>query len=681
MLKRCLFGVSCVLLIAASSDSGDAGYMHSDWIDKSIDPRVDFYSYADGGWKRDNPVPPGYSAWYPFFDVYRKNQEVIHGILEDLSKGKNPKAGSIEQKAADFYASGMDVQAIDTAGISPLSPELQSIAAIKDTASLQTELARLQMIGVDAVFGFDDIQDFKDSSKVIGTAYQGGLGLPNRDYYLDDSASFQQIRSAYVGHMTRIFTLLGDTDKDAAAEAATTMGIEISLARASMTNVEQRDPKKTYNPMDLKHLDALTPGFSWEKYFADLDYPSIKDINLQMPDFFKAFSASLSNVPMQDWKTYLRWHLVHTYAPYLSKSFVDENLQFMRIIGGVQEVPPRWQQVINAATGSQDNFQTYDHGMGIALGKLYVDKVFPASSKQQVLGILHSLRAAMRSDLETLDWMTPATRAAAIKKLDLMGERIGYPEKWPDYSSLKIERRSYVLNVMAVQRFYMRHDLDKIGKPMDTGVWDALPQAVNGIYEPTMNNVNFPAGLLQPPFFDPKAPAAVNYGMIGWFMGHEMSHGFDDQGGQFDGHGNLRNWWSDEDLKKFHALTRCISDQFSGYTIAGGRHLQGGLVVGEATADLGGLKLAWRAFHASEAYKKAKTIDGFTPDQQFFLSGARLWAVTMLPQRLLTSLTSNPHPPGIYRVNGSYANMPEFQKAFDVPEGSPLVNKNRCVIW
>lgn len=684
LLKGLSISLLCIPLLATSTSSGDSSGLHLDWLDKSVDPTVDFYSYANGGWKRDNPIPAGYPAWYIFYALYRQNQEVIHGTLEDLTKDKTLKTGSIEQKASDFYASGMDIQAIHAAGITPLDPELQNIATIKDSTDLQAEIARLQMIGVDAVFGVGEMQDFDDSRRIIGTAYQGGLGLPDRDYYLDDGDRFQHARSAYVAHMTRVFQLMGDADGEAAAEADAVMSIETGLAHASMSAAEQRDPEKTDNPMDLKALDAATPGFSWEKYFAAVGHPELKNINLQMPDFFKAFAADLSTVPMEDWRAYLRWHLMHTFAPYLSKPFVDENFQFIKAINGTQEPPPRWQQVINAAAGSQDSFQTFDYGMGAALGKLYVDKKFPASSKQQALGILRSIRAALRSDLETLAWMTPATRKAAIEKLDLMGERIGYPDKWPDYSQLDIERRPYVLNIMAVKAFYQSRELGKIGKPVDTDDWNMLPQTVNGDYELALNNVNFPAGVLQPPLFDPKAPMAVNYGTMGYMMGHEITHGFDDEGALFDGHGNLLHapgWWTAGDYAKFKAATDCISKQFSQYTVEGGLHLQGKLVTGEATADLGGLILAWRAFHASDAYKQAKVIDGFTPDQQFFLGAAHEWAANKRPEQALIDVTNNPHPPGKPRVNGAFANMPEFQQAFHVPDGSPMVNKDRCVIW
>jgi putative endopeptidase len=438
-----------------------------------------------------------------------------------------------------------------------------------------------------------------------------------------------------------------------------------------MSRVEQRDPRAVYHVMSLVQLDRSTPNFSWSEYFREIGYPQIQSINLAMPKFFGALGQDLRSVPLDQWKVYLRWRLIDAFAPYLSKPFVDEDFRMQSAITGTQKLLPRWQRVVNAEDGA----------LGFAIGKLYVEKEFPPSSKAEVLGILHDIRAALKSDLATLPWMTPATRKAALVKLDLMGERIGYPNKWRDYSTLRIDRGPYVLNVMRANEFEQKRELNKIGKPVDLNEWFMTPQTVNAYYDPSMNNINFPAGILQPPFFDPKAPAAVNFGSVGWVMGHEMTHGFDDQGAQFDGHGNLKNWWTPEDAKRFHAATSCISSQFSGYTVDGDLHIQGKLVTGEETADLGGLMLAWRAFRASSAYKSAKTIDGFTPDQQFFIGAAHVWANNTRPAEARRRVTIDPHAPPLYRVNGTLANLPQFQEAFNLPAGSPMVNAQRCVIW
>ena len=702
--RSILLGVLCAASLGAIASSNEG--LHTDWLDKSVDPGKDFFSYANGGWQKANPIPAAYSRWGTFNVLNKQNQDVIHDILDDLAKDKKLKAGSTDQKVGDFYASGMDEQAIEAAGVTPLQPELDRIAAIKDSAGLQAEIAHLHMIGVDAVFNFGQMQDFKDSSKVIGAAFQGGLGLPDRDYYLktadkcqapaastaaaaaaanqdaqakytackSQADKFQKVRDAYVTHVTNSFKLLGDDATKAAAEAATVMSIENGLAQASMARVDMRIPEHIYHPMDTKALDDATPGFSWQGYFAAVGHPEIQSINLATPDFFKAANDDISKVSLDDWKTYLRWHTVNAFAPYLSKAFVDEDFAMRSALTGAKELLPRWQRVVT----------TEDEAMGFAIGQVFVAKKFPPSSKKAVEDILAGIRGALKTDLKDLAWMSPATREAAIKKLDLMQQRIGYPDKWRDYSALKVVRGPYVVNVMAANEFLQKRELSKIGKPVDKNEWDMTPQTVNAYYDPSMNNINFPAGILQPPFFDPKAPPAVNFGALGFVMGHEMTHGFDDQGARFDGHGNLLpepGWWTTDDFTKFKAATDCISDHFSQYTVNGDMHVQGHLITGEATADLGGLTLAYRAFHASKAYKTAKTVDGFTPDQQFFLGAAHVWAMNIRPEESARLVTVDPHPPGIYRVNGTMANMPQFQQAFQVADGSPMVNKDRCVIW
>ncbi|HSC48151.1 MAG TPA: M13 family metallopeptidase [Gammaproteobacteria bacterium] len=695
-------------LVAASADGSgpDTAGLNLDWLDKSVNPAQDFYTFANGGWQKANPVPDEYARWGTFNILTRHNQEVLRQILEDDAKGKH-KHGSLAQKLGDFYATGMDEKAIEATGIKPLQAELDAIGAIQDQAALQKAVAHLQTIGVDALFAFGAGQDYKDSSRVIGIAGQGGLGLPDRDYYLksvdqcampavtassataaapsaiDPSAQkeydnckaqagkFQQVRDAYHTHVSKMLQLLGDPTDKADAEARSILQIETGLAKASLSRVERRDPDKIYHPMTLTELSALTPHFSWQAYFASVGRPELTGINMSTPDFFKALDADLITVSLDDWKTYLRWHTVDAFAAYLSKPFVDEDFQMNAALTGAKQLQPRWQRVV----ASEDN------ALGFALGKAYVEKEFPPSSKQAVVDILHAIRASLRDDLETLAWMSPETRKAAIDKLDFMQERIGYPDKWRDYSALDTQRDSYVQNVIRANVFEQQRQLAKIGKPVDLSEWLQTPPTVNAYYYAPQNNINFPAGILQPPFFDPKAPAAVNFGALGFVMGHEMTHGFDDRGSQFDGHGNLRNWWTPDDLAKFHKATDCISDYMSTYTVDGGLHVQGHLVTGEATADLGGLTLAWRAFHASKAYKTAKTIDGLTPDQQFFLGAAHVWAMNIRPEESRRLVTLDPHPPGVARVNYTMANMPQFQQTYHVPDGSPMVKKDRCEIW
>jgi putative endopeptidase len=662
-----LLGLSATALAAGAVNSDP---LHPDWLDTQASPAQSFYQYANGGWQKRHPIPAAYSSWGTFNILQIRNQKITQELIESAAKAHAPP-GSTEQKVGDFYASGMDEQLIERVGVGALSPELDGIAGIRNISELQREVAHLQMIGVDAMFGIGEMQDFKDSTKVIGTAGQGGIGLPDRDYYLEQDPKLKQIRAEYRAHLARTFQLLGDGKVQAAREADTVMAIETGLAKASMSRVEQRNPRAIYHVMSLVELDRNVPNFSWSGYFREIGYPQIKSINLAMPKFFGALGQDLRSVPLDQWKVYLRWRLIDAFAPYLSKPFVDENFRMQSALSGAQKLLPRWQRVISAE----------DDALGFAVGKLYVEKEFPPSSKAEVLGILHNIRTALKTDLTTLPWMTPATRQAAIAKLDLMGERIGYPDKWRDYSTLRIDRGPYVLNVLRANEFEQRRELNEIGKPVDRNEWEMTPQEVNAYYFPPMNNINFPAGILQPPFFDPKAPLALNYGAIGWVMGHEMTHGFDDEGSQFDGHGNLKNWWTAQDAKRFHAATSCISNQFSGYTVDGDLHVQGKLVTGEATADLGGLMLAWRAFHASSAYKDAKTIDGFTPDQQFFIGAAHVWASNMRPAEARLRVTVDPHAPDLYRVNGTLANLPQFQQAFHIPAGSTMVNAQRCVIW
>ena len=710
-LKPLLLAAACAVpltVLATAHPAKDDG-LHADWIDKSVDPTQDFFHYANGDWLKANPIPGDHSSWGSFDILFQHNQEILRQVVEEAAK-KKAKQGSDTQKVADFYAAGMDEKAIEAAGVKPLDDELARVAGVKDAQGLQDEVAHLHMIGVTAMFRFGETQDLHDSTKVTGEATQGGLGLPDRDYYtktadkcLAPAAAsgaapvsatspaaqaaqaavdacktqadhFQKIRDAYTAHMTAMFQLLGDPADRAAAESATVMRIETAMASASMTRVERRNPDNSYHPMDVAALNTLTPDFSWSRYFSDVGHPELTGINVGQPDFFKSLDGQLTQVSLPDWQTYLRWHLVDDYAPYLSKSFVDEDFKMRAALTGATEQLPRWKRVLD----------TEDQFIGFAMGKLYVAKAFPPSAKKQVLGILHAIRAALNDDLSTLAWMSPATRTAAQDKLKMIEERIGYPDKWRDYSALSIGRGSYVDNVMAASEFLQKRELNKIGKPVDLTEWGMTPPTVNAYYSSRRNNINFPAGILQPPFFDPKATPAVNFGSLGFVMGHEITHGFDDQGAQYDGKGNRLakpGWWTEEDFAKFQKATDCISDHYSQYTVAGGAHVQGHLVTGEATADLGGLTLAWRAYHASPYFKKAKKLDGYSPDQQFFLGAAHVWAEAIRPERQQQLVTIDPHPPAINRVNGTLANMPEFQKTWHVPDDSPMVNKDRCVIW
>lgn len=645
--------------------------LHLDWIDSSFKAKDNFYAYANGQWQKKNPIPPQYASWGTFAILQEKTQKIIHQLLINASKNQSAKPGSIEQKVGDFYYSGMDEALINQLGATPLNAEFERIEGIKSITDLQEVSTYLQQRGVDIFFNFGSMQDFKNSNKMIAAAGQDGLGLPDRDYYLKEDAKFKGIRAAYLKHIGNMFKLLGDSENTAHQEAQVVMQIETLLAKASMSQIEQRDPRAIYHIKTLKELEQLTPNFSWTMYFKRIGYPTIKQMNLAMPDFFKTLNGLIESISLADWKTYLRWHVIDSYASYLSKPFVDEDFEMSMVLSGTKEQLPRWQRVVS----------TTNSGLGFAIGQLYVKSYFPPSSKVAALNILRGIKAQLRKDLQTLPWMTPATRVQALKKLDLMGERVGYPSQWRDYSSLVIDRGPYVLNVIRVNEFLNRRDLNKIGKPVDRTEWAMPPQTVNAYYDPSNNNINIPAGILQSPFFDPDAPASVNYGGIGFVIGHEMTHGFDDQGSQFDGHGNLNNWWKPNDLKQFHHATDCIATLFSSYKVDGDLPVQGKLVVGEATADLGGLTLAYRAFHEPGLYQQAKTVNGLTPDQQFFLGVAHIWAGNMRTEQQRNLVTIDPHPPMEFRVNGTLANMPQFQAAFEIPEKSPMVNEHRCVIW
>lgn len=644
--------------------------LHMDWLDTSISPSQNFYAYANGSWQKNNPIPPEYASWGSFNLVNEKVQKIVHEMLIKASEAK-AQPGSIEQKVGDFYYSGMDEKTINQLGATPLKSEFSRIESINNLTDLQQELIHLHQIGVDALFNFASMQDFKDSSLMIAALFQSGLSLPDRDYYLKDDPKFKQIREAYVKHVAKMFELLGDSPQVAAQKANTVMDIETQLAKASMSQVEQRNPEAIYHIKNVKDLDKDYPNFSWSNYFAAKGQGTLKTVNLGMPEFFKVSNDLLKTIPLNDWKIYLRWQLLDNYASFLSKPFVDQNFKMTSVLTGAKQLLPRWKRVLSTESGA----------LGFAIGKMYVDKYFSPQSKQQILEILKNIRAVLEDDLQNLSWMTPTTRTAALKKLSLMEERIGYPSKWWDYSSLKVDRDSYVGNIMRATEFLEKRDLDKIGKPIDRTEWGMTPQTINAYYDASMNNLNMPAGILQSPFFDPNAPAAVNYGAIGFVMGHEMTHGFDDQGAKFNGQGNLENWWTKSDLTQFNKATLCVAEQFSKYKVEDNLPVQGKLVVGEAVADLGGITLAYRAFHRSKEYKEAQSIDGMTPDQQFFLGTAHVWAMNIRPEQLRNQVTTDPHPPAIYRVNGTLANIPEFQAAFNIPSNSPMVSAKRCVIW
>jgi len=642
-------------------------------LDRSIMPCDDFYKFADGGWVKNNPIPADHSSWATFNQLHDKNEDVLRAILEEASKDTSAKPGSNWQKIGDFYASCMNESQIESAGLKPLDPELHAIDDIKDVDGLQAEIAHLQREGANVAFGFGSDQDFKDSTKVIADAEQGGLGLPDRQYYRDNDDRSKQLRDQYLTHVTNIFKLMGDDPAKAAAEAKTVMSIETTLANASMDRADRRNPDNVYHKMPVMDLGQITPHISWNMYLKDVNAPEVTAVNIEQPDFFKALDSALSSVPLDDWKIYLRWHLIHSAAPALSEKFVDENFDFYgKTLTGAKEQLPRWRRCVEST----------DRQLGEALGQYYVQRNFPPEAKTKAIMMVHRLIDALHDDLKTLDWMSPATREQAIKKLQAIHLKIGYPDKWRDYSAFKVDRASYVQNALRGRTFEFNRDLAKIGKPVDRSEWDMTPPTVNAYYNPQMNEIVFPAGILQPPFFNPNGDPAINYGGMGAVIGHEMTHGFDDQGARFDPKGNLKNWWTDEDLKNFKERGDCIAKQYEAYEYDG-EHENGKLVEGESIADLGGLTISYAAFEKTLNGKPRAEVDGFTPEQRFFLGFAQVWAGDYRAEAARLLIKTNEHPLGQFRTDGVVSNMPAFAKAFGCSAGSPMVRSDtlRCRIW
>lgn len=666
-------GGGCVAGLNADEQTGHGFDLAN--LDRAVSPCENFFQFADGGWVKSHAIPPIYPRWGTFDQLRENNEEVLHQILEEAAKDKTAEQGTNLQKIGDFYASCMDESGIEAAGAKPLDGELQRIADLKNGEDLQREIARLQRVGVRALFGFDSVQDVKDSTQVIAVARQGGLGLPDRDYYTRDDDKSKQLRADYLQHVANMFKLLGDSDTTAAAEAKTVMDIETSLAKASLTRVETRDPNNTYHKMDVAALGEITPHFAWVSFLDGVGSPRISSLNIAEPNFFKEMDAALVSVPLDDWKIYLRWHVLHTAAPSLSSKFVDENFNFYgRTLLGTQENLPRWRRCVRST----------DQQLGEALGQFYVQRAFPPEAKAKAVTMVKNLMAALRDDLATLDWMSPETRKQATVKLDAIMIKIGYPDKWRDYSAYRVDRGPYIENVRRGSAFAVAHDMSEIGKPVDRTEWDMTPPTVNAYYTSSMNEIVFPAGILQPPFYDANRDDAMNYGGIGAVIGHEMTHGFDDQGAKFDAQGNLKNWWTPEDLANFNARADCVQKQFDSFEVEPGLHENGKLVEGESIADLGGVTIAYAALEKSMEGKPAPAaIDGFTPEQRFFLAFAQIWAGSERPEYARMIVATNPHPLGRFRVNAPLSNTPAFAKAWGCSANSPMVRADslRCRIW
>ncbi len=641
-------------------------------LDPSCKPCEDFWRYANGGWLDKNPIPARYPSWGTIMVLRDANKERLRTMLEAPATAS---ADSGERKVREFYSSCMDTARIDALGAKPIEPDLKQVERIRTVKDIGAVLATLQQSSrAGAVFLSAD-QDLKDSKAVIADINAGGLSLPDRDYYTKQDARSKEIREAFVKHVAKMMELLGDKPQQAEAEAKTVLSFETALAESRLTNVERRDPYAQYHKMDFASLEALTPNFDWRPVFRAAQVPETSPVNVGEPAFLKKLNEQLVAVSVSDWKAWLRWRIVQSGAPHLSKPFVDEDFAFRgTTLIGVKEQEPRWQKCIDTA----------DRGLGEAMGQMFVKKYFPPEAKRRMNDLVENLRAKLREELEQADWLEPATRKNAVAKLNAFVAKIGYPDRWRDYSRVKVEPGSYFGNVRTAAAENRRYELAKIGKPVDRNDWGMTPPTVNAYYNPAMNEIAFPAGILQPPFFDMGADDAANYGAIGAVIGHEMGHGFDDQGSKFDAEGNLKNWWTAGDRKQFEDRAGCVIEQFDTLDVGDGLHHNGKLVVGEAMGDLGGLTLAYKAWQHSLKGKPAPGIeDGFTPDQRFFLAFAKVWGQQYRAEAMRLQLNTNPHPLPKFRANGTLQNMPEFRRAFGCKEGDAMVRpaNKQCKLW
>jgi putative endopeptidase len=641
-------------------------------MDASVQPQVDFYQYANGGWLRSNPVPGDHASWGEFDALQSSNDAILHSILEKSAAAKS--SDFVVKLVGDFYFSGMDTATIDAVGAAPLKAALDQIDEIQSASEIAPEVARLHRLGVGVCFGFGSEQDPKNSVMMIGGWGQGGLGLPNRDYYLRTDADSAKLRDQYVAHVAKMLRLAGDGEADARSKAGAILKLETSLARGSKSDVDLRDPVANYHLMPLGSVEKLSPHFDWSAYFGGIGLAAPASVDIGQPEFLQALDAQIAATPLADWKAYFRWHLIHDNAPFLSSPFVAENFAFYgKTLTGTPTERERWRRVLAEV----------DDNAGEALGQLYVAVAFPPASKTRMLAMVSNIRQALRDRLERLEWMDDATRAAALKKLDALGVKVGYPDKWIDYRTLVIDRGPYILNVLRANDFNFRRDLAKIGKPVDRAEWGMTPPTVNAYYNASMNEIVFAAGILQPPFFSAGQDDAANYGGVGSVIGHEMTHGFDDEGRQYDEKGNLTNWWSPESARRFTDRSAAIVKQFNGYVALDNLHVNGELTEGENIADLGGVKLSYAALMKARAGKSPDKVDGFTPEQRFFLSFASIWRDNQRPEALRLLVNTDPHSPARFRVDGVLSNLDEFAAAFHVPEGAPMRRPaaDRVSIW
>jgi putative endopeptidase len=637
-------------------------------LDRKVDPCQDFYQFACGGWIANNPLPPDRRSYGRFAEVQERNFDVLRRLLESPS----PTAGNDARKASDFYAACMDEPAIERRGLTPVAADLMMLESSRNPDDLPVVLAHLHEVGVQAFFRFGARTDRTDATRETAEADQGGLGLPDRDFYLRDDERSRDLRTKYESHIARVFTLADEEPVDAAAHAKAVVTLETALAKASLDRVKRREPANTQHRMTLAAFQGATPRFDWRKYAGAVGAPKFQVLNVATPDFFKAMNDLIDANTVDDLRAYLRWHVLHAAAPMLPKAFADADFDFFsRTLAGQQAPEPRWRRCVNDT----------DRHLGEALGKAFVDETFSPTAKTDTLKMVEDIKNAMRLDIDSLPWMSGDTKKAAMAKLGTVEDRIGYPEAWKDYGSLRVARDEALGNVQRSLAFERARNLKRIGEAVDRTEWGMTPPTVNAYYSPDRNNINFPAGILQPPFYRSGRDAAVNYGAAGAVIGHELTHGFDDQGRKSDPEGNLRDWWTAADAEAFETRATCVADQYSSYTVAGDTHVNGRLTLGENTADNGGLRLALSAYLNGPGAKAKDKIDGFTPEQRVFLGWAQVWCENARPEAERLKAQTNPHSSNKYRVNGPTSNMPEFAKAFQCKANAPMVRPNPCRVW
>ncbi len=647
------------------------------WLDRSADPCSDFYQFSCGGWMKANPIPTDQASWSVYGKLTNENQAYLWGILDDLGRNTGKPRTPAQQKIGDHFAACMDEAAVEKLGAQPLNPMLEQITAVKDVKGLAPLMAKMHLASVNfyfssLMFGFEASQDYADSSQIIAFASAGGLGLPDRDYYTKTDEKSQDLRQKYEAHVGRMLRLLGDSPEAATRQAGRVLAIETALAKASLTRVEKREPHNLFHKMGRADLQALTPSFDWNAYLAASGLLGVQTLNVTEPEFFKAMEEQLKSVPLDDWKSYLRWHWAHRKSPYLSSAFVNEDFDFFsRTLRGTPQLRPRWKRCVSLV----------DRQLPDALGQEFVHRTFSPDMKRRTQQMTRQIESAMEQDINQLTWMGPATKQQALAKLHGIVNKIGYPDKWRDYGALNITRGDFAGNVERANTFESKRWLDKIGKPVDRTEWFISPPTVNAYYDPQMNDINFPAGVLQPPLYDIKIDDAPNYGNTGSTIGHELTHGFDDEGRQFDARGNLHDWWTQEDAASFEKRAQCVVDQYAQYVIVDDIKINSKLTEGEDVADIGGTILAWMAWTSAEAGKKPDHREGFTPEQRFFIGLAQWACENQRPENLRVSAITNPHSPGKYRINGVVVNMPEFQQAFSCKTGQPMAPEKRCRVW